>query len=302
MSEVVTITAKKIADGYVFGEGIRWTGSDVVLSDMIGQRVITVDSASGGVETLYALEGDNRPNGLVCMDDGSLLILSMFEKKILRLKEGEVSIYADLSEVVIGYLGDVVMDTRGNLYVDDVGVRPFHGEAMASKGRIIFVKPNGDVSILLENLGFPNGITISPDGKTLYLAETLLAAVHAYDIADDGSLNGRRLHVSLGDLYPDGKGWVDGMGIDDDEGIWVCLVNSNEVERFNKAGELTHRVNLPGINPVACTIGGPDGKTLYITGTIHVEGTDHLEELVAGRVRSTVWEAKVPFSNAKARP
>jgi sugar lactone lactonase YvrE len=113
MAEVITIFAEKIATGLIFGEGIRWTGSDVVLSDMAGRRVVKLDSGSGDIEKLYAFEGDNRPNGLVCPDDGSILILSMIDRKILRFKDGEVSVYADLSKVATGYLGDVVMDFRG---------------------------------------------------------------------------------------------------------------------------------------------------------------------------------------------
>ncbi|MBL4801907.1 MAG: SMP-30/gluconolactonase/LRE family protein [Emcibacter sp.] len=299
---VVNIAAEKIIDGYVFGEGIRWTGSDVILSDMIGRRVLKLDLANNKLETLYEVQGENQPNGLISMDDGSVLILSMFEGKVLRLKDGETSLYADLSGLITGYLGDVVMGVNGNLYVDDTGVRPFHGEKMGPGGRIILVKPNGEISVAAENLGFPNGITISPDGKTLYLAETIIGAVHAYDISEDGSLTNRRLHVDLSDRHEGQKGFPDGMGIDDEGGIWICLVFNNYIERYNAAGELTHSIHTPGLSPVACTIGGPDGKTMYITGTVDVEGEDHLEAILSGAVRSNIWTAKVPYGSKKARP
>lgn len=299
MGEIVKISAEKVAEGLIFGEGIRWTGSHVVLSDMAGQRVVKVDPSSGKVETIYAFEGDNRPNGLVCLDDGSLLIMSMFDSKILKYKDGAVSEYADLSSVTTGYLGDVVMDTKGNLYVDDVGIRPFHGETLAPTGRVILVKSNGEISILLENLNFPNGISITPDGKTLYLVETFVGdhgELYAYDIEDDGTLSSRRFHAKV-----EGHK-LDGMGIDDEGGAWLCVLTGSQIPRFDTSGKLTHEISMPGMNPVACTIGGEDGKTMFITGIDDIGDKNIMDEIKYKRAKTSIWKAKVPFTNAKGRP
>ncbi|MFH0731284.1 MAG: SMP-30/gluconolactonase/LRE family protein [Pseudomonadota bacterium] len=296
MADIINIAAKKVAEGLIFGEGIRWTGSCIVLSDMAGRRVVKVDPASGQLETLYTCEGDNRPNGLVVLEDGSLFILSMMDRKILKLSRGEVSIHADLSSLATGYLGDVVMDCRGNLYVDDTGARVFHGEAPAPIGRVILVRPNGHISILLENLGFPNGITIAPDGKTLYLVESFLGAVHAYDIAEDGGLSGRRLHAKA-----EGK-FFDGMVGDDEGGVWPCVVSGSEILRFDAAGHVTHRIFTPGVSPVTCTVGGANGKTMFIAGYAEIGDKSIFEEIAAGRLQTSIWEAEVPFSSRNARP
>ncbi|MFH0730052.1 MAG: SMP-30/gluconolactonase/LRE family protein [Pseudomonadota bacterium] len=294
MGEIEKISAEKVAEGLIFGEGIRWTGSEVVLSDMAGQRVVKVYPSNGKVETLYVLEGDNCPNGLVCLDDGSLLIMCMFDRKIIKFKEGVVSEYADLSKVTTGYLGDVVMDAQGNLYVDDVGIRPFHGEALAPIGRVILVKTNGEISVVLENLDFPNGITISPDGKTLYLVESF--ELHAYDIEKDCSLSGGRFHSKV-----EGHK-LDGMGIDDESGVWLNVTTGNQIVRFDKSGVMTHEISLPGIAPIACTIGGEDGKTMFITGFDEIGDKNIFDEIKYKRLKTSIWKAKVPFTNAKGRP
>ena len=294
MANYIEITAEKITDGLIFGEGIRWNGSEIVLSDMIGKRVVKIDPSSGGIETV--LEVENQPNGLVCLEDGSLLILSMFDNKVLKLKDGDVSVYADLSHVATGYMGDAVMDTQGNLYVDDVGSRVFHGEPPGPNGRVILVRPNGEISVVLENLAFPNGITISPDGKKFYLNESFKGSVFVYDIEADGGLSGRRLLAELGP--------VDGMAIDDEGGIWPCLVSGNDIVRLDVDGNVTHKITIPGMNPVSNIIGGPDGKTMYITVKDETkEGEEPFEKIVKGLTKTSIWKASVPFAKiGNARP
>ncbi|MGR9092062.1 MAG: SMP-30/gluconolactonase/LRE family protein, partial [Gammaproteobacteria bacterium] len=98
------IIAHRIASGLVFGEGIRWYGASIVLSDMLGKRVVNVDVTSGEVTTV--VEIDTQPNGLIVRDDGSLLINSMFDCKLLEFNAGKLSTYADLSSIATGYLGD----------------------------------------------------------------------------------------------------------------------------------------------------------------------------------------------------
>ena len=136
-----------------------------------------------------------------------------------------------------------------------------------TNGRLVRVSPKGEISVQLENLGFPNGITFSADGRRLYLVETMASptarssSINVYDIDSAGALSsGRRLVELPGKIF-------DGMCMDDEDGLWPCAPSTNEVLRFDSAGQITHRIAMPGINPIACAIGGPDGRTMAITGT-----------------------------------
>jgi sugar lactone lactonase YvrE len=291
------LSARKIADGLIFGEGIRWCKGQIVLSDMVGRRVVSVDPQTGAVDTL--MEVPEQPNGIVVTDDGALLILSMFDRKILKRDvDGTVSEYADLSSIATGYLGDVVMDAGGTLYVDDVGSRVLHGEAPAANGRVIRVRPDGRFDELLGGIGFPNGIVISADAKRLYLSHSMAqpSSIFAYDIDADGALSGERLFAVT-------PAPTDGMGIDDADGIWACVAAGDAgVYRYDREGQLTHRVMTEGYEPISCAIGGPDGKTMAIVGIEALHGKNIFEEMRHKRVHAAVFLADVPFIKDKARP
>ncbi|RJF90274.1 SMP-30/gluconolactonase/LRE family protein [Sphingomonas cavernae] len=290
------LTARRIAEGLLFGEGIRWRGDEIVLSDMIGERVVAVDPASGAIRTLF--DQGIRTNGLVVLDDGSILVLSMYDTKVLKLApDGAVETYADLSGVATGYLGDVVMHASGDLYVDDVGVRPFHGEPLKQIGRVILVKPDGSLSPVLENLSFPNGIVISADGRTLFLVQSFLSppSITAFNIRADGSLGDPRPFATAESL-------IDGLTADDAGGIWACVPHENEIRRFDSGGEITHRVLFGNYEPIACTIGGPNGTVMAVTAIKSLEGRNIFEEMQAKKVRADIFTVDVPFANRLSRP
>ena len=288
------IIARKLATGLLFGEGIRWNGSAVVLSDMLGQRVVRVDSESGVVTTLLTVE--NQPNGLVALPNGDLLINSMFDRKLLLLSAGKVTEYCDLSGLATGYLGDIVDDGHGGYYVDDVGARVLHGEKPAP-GRLIYVAPDRRASIVKEPLAFANGVVISPDGRRLYLAETMTSSIKVYDILPAGALSEGRPFANF-----TGVSRIDGMTMDADEGCWACLLDSDRVVRVAQGGTTTHAVVILGGEPIACTIGGKEGRQMFITAIEALAGKNIFEEMMAKRVRANVWTAEIPFAKGAARP
>lgn len=288
------IMAVKLAGGLLFGEGIRWTGSAIVLSDMLGQRVVRVDPESGNVTTLVEVE--NQPNGLIVRPDGSLLINSMFDRKLLAFAAGELSEYCDLSALATGYLGDIVDDFHGGYYVDDVGARVLHGEKPAP-GRLIYVAPDRSTKIVKEGLAFANGIVISPDGQRLYLAETMTSSIKVYDIGSDGDLGEGRMFADF-----TGVSRIDGMTMDQDEGCWACLLDSDRVVRVSRDGAQTHAMVIPGGEPIACTLGGKDGRQMFVTAIESLAGKNIFAEMMAKRVRANVWTAEAPFAKGTARP
>lgn len=288
------IIARRVASGLLFGEGIRWTGRSLVLSDMLGKRVVEVDPATGVVSTL--VEVDNQPNGLIVRPDGSLLINSMFDRKLLTLTDGVLAEYCDLSSVATGYLGDIVEDGRGGYYVDDVGARVLHGEKPAP-GRLIYVAPDRSIRVACDQLAFANGVVISPDGQRLYLAETMISGIKVYDIGADGALGQGRLHASFV-----GESRIDGMTMDEEEGCWACLLDTDRVQRVARDGSRSHCVIVPDSEPIACTIGGPSGREIYITAIEALHGKNIFEEMMAKRVRAHVWTATLPVGKGSARP
>jgi len=288
------IIARKVASGLLFGEGIRWTGQALVLSDMLGRRVVQVDPYAGTVTTLVDIE--NQPNGLIVRADGSLLINSMFDRRLLTWTDGKLDEYCDLSSLATGYLGDIVDDGRGGYYVDDVGARVLHGEKPAP-GRLIYVPPDRRPRVAVDNLAFANGVVISPDSARLYLAETMLSAIKVYDIRAEGALG-------PGVVFADSTGTsrIDGMTMDGEEGCWACLLDSDRVTRVARDGRLTHAVVVPDSEPIACTIGGSSGREMFITAIESLGGRNIFEEMMAKRVRANVWAAEIPFAKGGARP
>ena len=291
MQEVI---ARKLATGLLFGEGIRWTGAAIVLSDMLAQRVVRVDVETGAVTTV--LEVANQPNGLIALDDGGLLINSMFDCKLLHLANGEVSEYCDLSALATGYLGDIVDDGRGGYYVDDVGARVLHGEKPAP-GRLIYVAPDRSAKVVKDQLAFANGVVISPDGQRLYLAETMISAIKVYDIGQDGALGEGRVFADF-----TGVSRIDGMTMDSEEGCWACLLDTDRVVRVGADGAQTHAIVIPGGEPIACTIGGANGRQMFITAIEALGGKNIFAEMMAGRVRANVWTVEAPYAKGGARP
>ena len=288
------IIARKLATGLLFGEGIRWTGRAIVLSDMLGRRVVQVDPITGTVTTLVEIE--NQPNGLIALPNGDLIINSMFDCKLLLLSEGKISEYCDLSTLATGYLGDIVNDSQGGYYVDDVGARVLHGEKPAP-GRLIYVGADRRAKVVKNQLAFANGVVISPDGRRLYLAETMISTVKVYAIGSQGALGEGKIFADF-----TGTSRIDGLTMDGDDGVWACLLDSDRVVRVGQDGRHTHAVVIPGGEPVACTIGGADGRQLFVAAIESLAGKNIFEEMMAKRVRANVWTAEVPFAKGSARP
>lgn len=291
---MLEIVARKVASGLLFGEGIRWRDPGLVLSDMLGKRVVQVDPYAGTVTTLVEIE--NQPNGLIALADGSLLINSMFDCKLLSWRAGALSEYCDLSALASGYLGDIVDDGRGGYYVDDVGARVLHGEKPAP-GRLLYVAPDRSVRVAKDQLAFANGVVISPDGARLYLAETMISTIKVYNIEAEGALGAGRVFAEFA-----GESRIDGMTMDGDEGCWACLLDTDRVVRIARDGRRTHTIVVPDSEPIACTIGGRSGREIFITAIESLAGKNIFEEMMAKRVRANVWVADIAFEKGGARP
>jgi sugar lactone lactonase YvrE len=184
--------------GLTFPEAPRWRDGKLWFSDFYSQRVLTVDLADR-LETV--VEIPQRPSGLGWRPDGTLLVVSMLDRRLLRVEGGKTHVVADLSSLATGPCNDMVVDAAGRAYVGNFGFDRHRGEAERPTC-LARVDLDGRVTRVAEDLHFPNGTVITPDGGTLIVAETLAHRLSAFDIGADGTLSNRRVHAALGDCFP----------------------------------------------------------------------------------------------------
>jgi sugar lactone lactonase YvrE len=235
-----------LANGFCFGEGPRWFEGLLWFSDMLGEAVHTVN-LNGDMTTL-SLAG-HAPSGLCFHPDGSLLIASTEDRRVLRYDGDTVACVADLSDTAPANLGDMVIDDLGRAYV---GSQAFEG------GVIVRVDPDETSTVVADDLDFPNGMVITPDRKTLIAAESIGRRLTAFTIQADGSLSDRR-------VFADGlDGPPDGIALDAEGGIWASMTLANQFERIVEGGTVTDRIDMGDRTAIACALGGPERRTLFL--------------------------------------
>mgnify|MGYP001817359875 FL=1 len=265
-----------LIDNLCFGEGPRWHDSALWLSDMHDRKVLKVQP-DGSAETVVELP-DDEPSGLGWLPDGDLLIVSMGKRQLLRFDGHALKLHADLSNLASWHCNDMVVDAAGRAYVGNFGF-DLHSGAEPKPAELIRVDPDGVATVEDDEVLFPNGTIITPDGKTLIVAESFGGHLTAFDIGADGSLSNKRLWAKL----PEGA-IPDGICLDQQGGIWSASPTSNDCIRQLEGGEVTHRIELDR-GAFACMIGG---ASLYIL----TASSSHPDECRANRdARVEVYEA-----------
>lgn len=261
-----------LLDGLAFGEGPRWHDNKLWLSDMHGHRVLNVD-LDGHVETV--VEVPTWPSGLGWLPDGRLLIVSMTDRRLLRLDPDGLKVVADLSELATYLCNDMVVDDQGRAYIGNFGFDLQVQPLTAKPAELVLVMPDGTARLAAGDLAFPNGTVITPDGKTLIVAETFASRLTAFDIGPDGSLSGRRTWAQFDELGFDltgGRVHPDGICLDAEGSIWAASPSTNEVLRVCEGGRITDRLQGSQL-PFACMLGGPSRRTLFVlTAQTHNPG------------------------------
>jgi sugar lactone lactonase YvrE len=257
-------TATILADGISFGEGPRWREGRLWFSDFYDHAVKSV-TATG--EVRVELEIDDQPSGLGWTPDGDLLVVSMTKRQVLRRgADGRLRVHADLSGIATWHCNDMTVDAAGRAYVGNFGLdldagvaeRGFAGViAQHATAKLALVEADGAVRVAAEDMHFPNGTVITPDGKTLIIGETLAMRLTAFDIGADGALSNRREWAGLGARVPDGI-CLDAQGV-----VWVANPGAPECVRVAQGGEVLEVV-ATSLPCYACMLGGEDGRTLFM--------------------------------------
>jgi sugar lactone lactonase YvrE len=285
-----------LVDGLTFPEGPRWHDDCLWFSDIRSGTVLRVDS-SGSLLTVATL--DDSPSGLGFLPDGTPLVVSMRRRVILRVVDGGTEMHADLAGLPGDFLNDMVVDADGRAYVGLRSSSLYAGmppDSIRAEDTLVIVDPDGGARIGASGLVSPNGTVISPDGRTLIVAETYAGRILAFERDAGGGLTGRRVFATVPGCYPDG------ICLDDQGGVWFGSPYTDEVVRVMEGGRETHRRHIPGA--VACALGGPGRTTLFVMavdpealpkiGSRSVPGGDARSPLEGGRI----WTLQVEHPGA----
>jgi sugar lactone lactonase YvrE len=182
-----------LVSGLSFTECPRWHAGRLYFSDYFNHRVLAI-TPEGAMEVIAQLMG--RPAGLGFLPDGTLLIASMRERRMLRRTHGgELEVYADLSALAPGYINDMLVDHDGRAWVGNFGFDLYGGEP-ARTTVLICVEPDGKPRVAADDLGFPNGMVIT-SGGTFIVAETGKNRLSAFTLRG-GALSDRRTWAAFG--------------------------------------------------------------------------------------------------------
>jgi sugar lactone lactonase YvrE len=261
---------RTVLDGMSYLECPRWHEGRLYVSDFYTQRVLAVDLDGGGCEPVATVP--EQPSGVGWLPDGTMLVVSMRDRRVLRVRDGgEPELHADLSELAPWHLNDMVVDEAGRAYVGNFGFDLMSGGEIRRTG-LIRVDPDGRATVVADELAFPNGTVIFPDGGTLVVAETLAGRLTAFDVAGDGALSNRRVWAALadvpdtddlGELIAAGGVAPDGIALDAEGAIWAADALGGRVVRVREGGEIVEEI-APGTGVFACGLGGADGRTLVM--------------------------------------
>ncbi len=265
-----------LISGLSFTECPRWHDGRLYVSDFYTQRVLAV--AMDGTADLVA-QVPHQPSGLGFLPDGRMLIVSMRDRKVLRREaDGSLIEHADLSALAHWHCNDMLVDHDGRAWVGNFGFDLEDGSPIRTTV-LICVEPEGTAKVVADELGFPNGMVLTPDGSTLIVAESMMNRLSAFNVSD-GALGDRRTWAAFGDVptstnFTEALGQLavvpDGICLDAEGAVWVADAVHSRLIRVAEGGRLLEERKTDGIGVFACMLGGDDGRTLFacVAPTFH---------------------------------
>ena len=233
--------------GLAMGESPRWRNDHLWFSDWGAQEIVAVD-VDGNAEVVVRVPF-SLPFCIDWLPDGRLLIVSGQEGLLVRREpDGSLITYADLRSLSDKFWNEIVVDGRGNAYIN------------GGPGIIALVTPDCSVRQVADGIAFPNGMAVTPDNETLIIAESHGKRLTAFDIASNGTLSNRHVWADLGDGAPDG------ICLDAENAVWYADVPNKRCVRVREGGEVLQTINIDR-GCFACMLGGTDKKTLFIIAT-----------------------------------
>ncbi len=265
--------AKRILmEGIGLGESPRWHAGRLHFSDWVAHEVIALDP-DGTHEV--AAQVDAFPFSIDWLPDGPMLITA--GRQLLRMEaDGSLVTHRDLSDLSEHGWNEIVVDGVGNTYVNGAGFDLLGGDEFAP-GIVALLRPDGSAEVVAEDVAFPNGMAITPDGSTLIVADSYAKELIGFDLAAEGRLAGRRTWADLGQGVPDG------ICIDADGAVWYADVPNSRCVRVREGGEVMQTIELDR-GCFACMLGGADGRTLFMAAQEWNGPEDIFDEPRTGQV------------------
>jgi sugar lactone lactonase YvrE len=245
-----------IAEGFVIGEGPRWHRGKLWFSDIFDAKIYSL-SEPGGLSVEVEV---NRPSGLGWLPDGSLLVAILAPEAedglcgpalLSRVDQQGVHVFA-VADGTNTSFNDMVVLPNGQSYLN------FYRGTRHGRDEIVLVQPSGEWRTVAQDLFHPNGMAVTPDGRTLIASETHANRVSSFEIDNDGALSNRR-------DFAGGIPMPDGLCLDAEGAVWIGSLFASEFLRITAGGGVTHRVRVPAPYwALAPMLGGPDRRTLYM--------------------------------------
>jgi sugar lactone lactonase YvrE len=246
---------RTLMTGLAFGESPRWHEGRLWLCNWGAEEIVAVD-LDGDSEVVLRV-ATTLPFCIDWLPDGRLLIVSGPEGLLLRREDdGSLVTRVDLSGLSDHSWNEIVVDGRGNAYVNGAGF-DLMGGAEYAPGMIALVSPDGSARQVADGIAFPNGMAVTPDNSTLIVAESYAGRLTAFDIAADGGLSNRRVWAELDGGVPDG------ICVDAEGAVWYADVPNKRCVRVREGGEVLRAIELDR-GCFACMLGGAHGRTLFM--------------------------------------
>ncbi|MFC7450719.1 SMP-30/gluconolactonase/LRE family protein [Rhodococcus daqingensis] len=274
-----------LANGFGQLESPRWHDGRLWFADWTAGVIHAIDQ-DGRIEAV--VEHRSLPLCFDFLPDGAPVLASGPERALLLLSpDRTLTHYADLSALSPYGSNDIVVDGRGNTYVNNINFDIAAGPPAAgtAPGFVALVTADGRARVVAEDLAFPNGMAVTADNATLIVAESYRHRLTAFDIAPDGSLTNRRVWADVGDHSPDG------ICLDSEGAAWYADVGDRCCVRVAEGGQVTDRVQLDR-GAFACMLGGDVGATLFVVAA-QWPGVEHFAD-------HTAWDGTVISTPAPA--
>ena len=249
-----------VQEGFIFTEGpVGTADGGLYFSDIRVSKTHYLDP--GGKISVFR-EGTNGSNGLALTKDGELLFAEGDGKRISkRNRDGSI---VTLTEGPPGAPllapNDLIPDAKGGIYFTDPGPRP----VVPGRPTYVYYLPSGaKIPVLVDGMvARPNGLTLTTDGKTLIVDDTIGNTVFAYDVQTDGTLKNKRPFAQLRDIPAGMESGADGMVLDSQDRVYITTVSGVQV--FDAKGQYLGSFKA-GRQAANLAFSGPGKQTLYMT-------------------------------------
>ncbi len=245
------LTAEKSFTAGIEGPGCDARGN-VYAVNYGKQQTIGRVTPEGKAEVFVELPGKSTGNGIVFDHEGRMYVADYVGHNVLRIEPPtrQVTVFAHQNKM--NQPNDLAIAPDDTLYASDPNWSN-------GTGQIWRIDRKGNVTLAAEKMGTTNGIEVGPDGKTLYVNESVQKNVWAFEIGRDGALSGKRLVKKFDDYG------FDGMRCDVDGNLYISRYGKGTVAVLSPAGKVVREIDVLGESPSNLCFGGPDGRTVYVT-------------------------------------